>query len=155
MTELVVPVQPIITWAMDLVFAATGAKLGDSEAPDGLNDLDDPYPYGVIHHIDSNRWGAPLITTDRHLDLIIQIDAVGRRQDQARAFQDRVRSAIVGVDAEGRYAHDPAASVTGFLIKQRSTESGPYPPVGEGERPDRVFTIAERYTIRVVAEEAP
>jgi len=146
-------VQPVMDWAAKLIFTHTSNPVGDGQAPPAASDAEDsdPYPYGVLHHITATRWGAFFANPDGNLDLTVQFDAVGRRVDQARYLSDRAREALLERDSEGTFTHDADAELNGWRVADRAHQSGPMPPSPEGQPPDRVFTIVERYIIRVVS----
>lgn len=142
-----VTVAPIITWVIDLLTESAGGYWGDGESY-----ADTPsFPYGVIHHVGGSRWGGGLESPDVNVDVIVQIDAIGRRGDQARALLDRARGVLIDTDSSGTYVYRPDARLEDCVVRAREHFTGPTPVEPAGESPDRVYTTSERFTIRTVA----
>lgn len=142
-----VTASPIVTWVIELLREYAGGDWGDGESYADLPS----FPYGVIHHVGSTRWGGALEAPDANLDVVVQVDAIGRRGDQARALLDRVRGVLIDTDDDGLYRYAPHARLTDAVVRERRHLSGPTPVEPAGESPDRVYTTSERFTIRTVA----
>jgi hypothetical protein len=141
----VVDRAPVTAW-MAQVIAAAGLPVGVNDLPAGA-----ALPYLVVADVDGGeQWGPPLGSAAAAVGLVFQVDAIGRRQDQARALADRARRAVLGRAASGGWAVDPDPPA-GLRIVHRDFDGGTPDgsPTPEGTDPNRVWTAQQRFRIQV------
>lgn len=140
---------PIVTWAVNLLTGGTGRPVGDQESPGAVPD----FPYAVVSVMQSDFAGPALYSPEADADVGIQVDSVGTTVEQARWMSDSVRRTLVARINGGFQVKidDPS----GYQIADRQTDGGPQPPIPEGSSASRVYTVPERFTIRVTAGDNP
>lgn len=142
--------SPIVGWLIGLLETGTGKQIGDGRTPDDQV----AYPYGVLHVIDGSQFaGPPLFSPDADVDIPIQVDSVGRRVDQCRWMADRVRRTLLARDG-GAFQVNPDHPA-GYKIADRQNDGGPSVAIPEGNSANRLYTIPERYLIRVTTGVTP
>lgn len=141
---------PIVDWLLDLLRAGTGKEIGDHQSPESPS-----FPYGVLTVLDGSTFGGPpLVAPEADMDIPVQVDSIGRTPAQARWMADIVRRTLVARFPGGRFqvnADDPE----GYHVADRQTAGGPTVPIPEGNTADRVWSLPERFTIRITAGDRP
>ena len=141
-----VDTSPICRWLLELLESGTDKQIGDHQSP-----TSPVFPYGVLTILDGSTFGGPpLVAPEADMDIPFQVDSVGRTPEQARWLADRVRRTIVARHSDGSFqvtADDPE----GYHVADRQTAGGPTVPIPEGNTADRVWSLPERYTIRITA----
>lgn len=134
-----------VTTALITLLATLGFPVGDHRAP---ADATADKPYLVVHFIGPGgpRTGS-LADPEADTTLVYQVDAVGRRRDQAQKLGDKVRNLALVRGASGSFtAAFPA--MTGLVCHDRITE-GSAGVIVEGEAPNEVYTFPERYRLAI------
>lgn len=141
-----VPDRQLVTDAFVAMLAAGTAKpVGDHKAP-----RDVPYPYSVVHCIPGGGyWGAPLAAPDAQADFVYQVDSVSKNRKNAEWMADTVRRSVLARSPAGAFQVTLTPPV-GWKVADRVPSGGPGGVEVEGVHPNEVFTIAERFVLRVV-----
>lgn len=131
---------------IELLRTGTRKSVGDAEIPGGGG-----FPYHVVHPIPGGgTWGAPLVDPDANADFVYQVDSVSKRRKEAEVAADTARRTILHRTSSGTFQvamKDP----TGWKIADRQYSGTPGGLIVTGNPPNRIFTISERFTFRVVA----
>lgn len=140
-----VPDRRLLTDAViAAVASATGKPCGDHRAPVGV----DP-PYTIVWSIPGGRyWGPWLSAPDSCADFVVQVDSVGRQRAQADALAAQVRDLML--DRSGSGALAVITPPPGWRIADRSADGGPPGVDVGGDSPHYVFSVPERFVLRVV-----
>ena len=154
-----VPDRQLVTDALKATLVAgTGKQVGDHKAP-----LDAVSPYCVLHVVAGGRfWGAPLIAPDAQADFVFQVDAVSgpvrdangqivtkATRKQAEWMADRVRRSVLARTSTGAF-QVALTPPTGWIVADRAPDGGAGGVQVEGVPPNEVFSVAERFVLRVV-----
>jgi len=134
---------------------ATTKLVGDHKAPAGVpafvKGQPAPPPYSVVFTIPGGGyWGPGLSAPDSNADFTYQVDSVGFSRSQAEWLADRVRRSILARTATGAFQvaiADPA----GWRIADRAPDGGAGGVQVGGDAQYEVYSIAERFVLRVVA----
>lgn len=136
---------PVAQWLHDLLEQGTARPVGDGEAPVGAE-----FPYFVTHVSVGALFGGPALwAPDADADIGIQVDSVGRTIPQARWAADASRRTLVA-RVGGRFQVN-RLDPEGYHVADRQTDGGPNLPIPEGTSSNRVYTISERFTLRLTA----
>lgn len=145
--------RPVTAGLVTMIATATGKPCGDQQVPDGLPVTADPsekVPYSVVHEIDGGGyWGPGLVAPEQCADFVYQIDSVGFSPAQCRWLADRNRRTMLARSSSGAF-RVAFPAVTGLAVADRMPETNPGGMDVGGKHPHQVFTIAERFTLRVV-----
>jgi len=163
--------RPVASALVAMLAASTAKPCGDNRVPPDLPQPmppNKPGPYTVVHDIDTgDMWGAFLVAPDACADLVYQVDSVGYSPEQCRWMADASRRTLLARSASGAFQvafPEPAYDETtayeattryvtehfyGIKVADRAFDSGGGMET-EGKRPNEVFTISERYVLRVV-----
>lgn len=144
---MTVPDRQLVTTALvAMVAAGTGKSTGDHKAPATLTPGD---PYAIVYAIPGGRfWGGGLVAPDASADLVYQVDSIGATRAQAEWMGDRVRRTILARTSTGAF-QVAFPAVAGWSMADREPDGGPGGVDVAGVPPNEVFTVAERYTLRV------
>lgn len=145
---------PIVEWLRALLEAGTNRAVGDTESP-FKNPSKADFPYSILYAIPGGSfWGPHFTAPDGNADLVFQVSSMGLRPDQARHQADAVRRTLVARQADGSFQVklDPPQ---GYEISDRVPAGGPPEEMVESQYTPTVYTIPERYIIRVVAGDPP
>lgn len=129
---------------LTLLRRGTGKQVGDYELP-----ADAEYPYAILYPIPGGGFdGPPLQSSESDALFTYQVTSVGLSRKQAEWMGDRVRATVVARSANGAFqvAHDDP---DGLRIASRMVESGAGGVDVQGDPPHRVYSVAERFSIRV------
>lgn len=130
---------------LTMLAAGTGKQVGDHKAP-----AVPVYPYSVLYVLPGGEyWGAPLIAPDADVDMYYQVDSIGARRDQVEWLADRVRRTMLARTSGGVFQVS-FTNPTGWKVADRVPEGGPGGVQVEGSPPNEVFSIPERFALRVV-----
>ena len=143
---MTVPDRQFITNAViALLVTGTGKAVGDPKAP-----LSTAPPYSVVFSIPGGGyWGAALVGPEADADFVYQVDAVGLRRSQAEWMADRVRRTILARPSSGSF-QVTLVPPTGWAVADRVPDGGPGGVQVDGSPPHEVFSVAERFVLRVV-----
>lgn len=104
------------------------------------------YPYVMIYLIPGGRFmGPPLTSPEADAELVVQTSTVGATTEQALHAADDVREFFLGRDEDGAYE----VLIPG--VDQRRAYGGPPGVEPEGEPGERIYTVAERFILTIVA----
>lgn len=139
------PRAPVVSWLAGLLAAATEWQVGECEAPQ-----DATFPYMVVWPMPGVATdGPPLSAPDASGFVTVQVDAVGERYDQAQLINDWVRKVMFARTATG-FLYD--APIDDLQITERFGDDSSGPTViPEGDAPNRVWTVSERFRLYVQA----
>jgi hypothetical protein len=143
---MTVPDRQLVTTALvSMVASSTGKAAGDHKAPAARTV---GQPYVVVYSIAGGGfWGPGLTAPDASADLVYQLDAVGATRAQAEWMGDAVRRTLLARTNGAFQVAFPA--VSGWVMADREPSGGPGGIGVEGVPPNEVFTVAERYTLRL------
>lgn len=150
-----VPDRQLITTAFVAMLATgTGKLVGDHKAPDGRVTGE---PYAVVYAIPGGGyWGPGLVAPDANGDFVYQVDSVswsssnnlsGGSRKQAEWMGDRVRRTVLARSNGAFQVAFPA--VVGWTVADREPSGSPGGVAIVGASPHEVFTVAERFTLRL------
>lgn len=135
----------IVTAALLDLLETTTLPIGDHTAPAEVAGK----PWAVLYSIPGGEQStANLAAVEDGTDLIYQVSSVGRRRDQAEWMADLIRAVIVGRTAGAFTATWPA--MAGLKVADRQMWGGVGGVEPSGEAPHRVWSVAERFLIRIV-----
>lgn len=141
---MTVPDRQLITTALvAMLGTGTGKAIGDHKAPT----LTPGQPYAIVYALTSAEfWGPGLVAPESSGDFVYQVDSIGATRAQAEWMGDRVRRTIL---ARANGAFQVAFPVVaGWTMADREHAGGGGVDVA-GVPPNEVFTVPERYTLRV------
>lgn len=143
---MTVPDRQLLTTALlTMLVSGTGKPVGDHKAP-----LSTDPPYCVLYSIPGGGfWGAGLVAPDADADFVYQVDSVGLKRNQAEWLADRVRRSMLARSASGAF-QVTLTPPTGLKVADRLPDSGPGGVQVSGIPPHEVFSVAERFVLRVV-----
>ncbi len=135
----------IVTAALLTVLGTTSLPIGDHTAPAETAGK----PWAVLYSIPGGAYGDDnLAAVETGTDLLYQVTSVGRRRDQAEWMADLIRAKVIGRTLGGFIATWPA--MTGLSVADRQMWGGVGGVEPSGEAPHQVWSVAERFLIRVV-----
>lgn len=135
----------IVTAALLTLLGTTTLPIGDHTAPAEVAGK----PWAVLYSIPGGDLSTDnLAAVEDGMDLIYQVTSVGRRRDQAEWMADLTRAKVVGRTAGAFIAAWPA--MTGLKVADRQMWGGVGGVEQSGEAPHQVWSVAERFLIRVV-----
>lgn len=111
-------------------------------------------PYTVLSYFGWSGSAGPMwLSPDADVIWLYQTTAVGEHEDQAEALGDRIREAMVGVDAGGAYLEaivilddaDPPAPRTDMTVMARWIDASPAAP----DAPITLRNVVEVYAVAV------
>lgn len=143
---MTVPDRQLFTTALaSMLGTATGKAIGDHKAPTTRTAGE---PYAIVYSIGGGGfWGAGLVSPDASGDLVYQVDAIGATRAQAEWMSDRVRRSLLARTNGTFQVAFPA--VAGWTVADREPDGGPGGVDITGAPPNEVFSVAERYVVRV------
>ncbi len=143
---MTVPDRQLVTSALLTMLAAgTGKPVGDHKAP-----LATAPPYSVLYSIPGGGfWGAALVGPDADADFVYQVDSVGLKRNQAEWLADRVRRSVLARSSSGAF-QVTITPPAGLKVADRLPDGGPGGVQVAGVPPHEVFSVAERFVLRVV-----
>lgn len=152
---MTVPDRQLITTALvSMLATGTGKPVGDHKAPTTRVAGD---PYAVVYVIGGGGyWGPGLVAPEQSGDFVYQVDSVswrsadnlsGGTRKQAEWMGDRVRRTMLARTNGAFQVAFPA--VTGWTIADREPSGGAGGVDVAGVPPHEVFTVAERFLLRV------
>ncbi len=146
-----VPDRRLLTSSvLTLIATGTARPTGDGKAPAIDLALTASWPYAVVHVITGGGyWGSPLTRPDECADFVYQVDSVARRRDQAEWMADLVRRTVLARTSTGAF-QVALANPAGWEVKDREADGGAGTVVAEGDPPNTVFSLSERFRFRVV-----
>lgn len=134
-----------VTAAFVSLAAATGLPVGDHTAPVEVAGK----PWAIVYSISGGGLlDSNLAALEEGMDLIYQVTSVGRRRDQAEWLADRTRGVVVGRTAAGFSAPFPA--IAGAKVADRQLWGGLGGVEPSGDSPNQVWSVAERFLLRLV-----
>ena len=148
---MTVPDRQLLTNSLlAMLTAGTGRPVGDHKAPPPPAPPAVYHPYSVLYSIPGGGFlGAALVAPDADADFVYQVDSVGVRRDQTEWLADRVRRSMLARTASGAFQVS-LLSPAGLKIADRLPDGGAGGVQVDGTPPHEVFSIAERFVLRVV-----
>lgn len=135
----------IVTAALIDLLETTTIPIGDHTAPDEVAGK----PWAVVYSIPGGGLlDDNLAAVEDGMDLLYQVTSVGRRRDQAEWMADRARSTIIGRTSAGFSTTFP--TITGLNVADRQLWGGVGGVEPSGEAPHQVWSVAERFLLRLV-----
>lgn len=152
---MTVPDRQLVTTALVSMLASSTSKpIGDHKAP---STRVAGTPYAVVYAISGGDfWGPGLVAPDSSADLVYQVDSVswrsadnlsGGSRKQAEWMGDLVRRTLLARTNGAFQVAFPA--VTGWSMADREPGGGAGGVDVAGTPPHEVFTVAERFVLRV------
>lgn len=133
-----------VTAAFVELLETTALPIGDHVAPVEVPGK----PWATVYSIPGGGlMDDNLAAVDHGIDLIYQVTSAGRRRDQAEWMADLMRTTVVG-RSTGFTVAFPA--VSGFTVADRQLWGGLGGVTPSGEAPMQVWSVAERFLIRLV-----
>lgn len=136
--------HPVTDTLLVLLRRGTGKQVGDMELPEDVE-----YPYAILYPIEGGGFdGPPLQSSESDALFTYQVTSAGLSRKQAEWMGDAVRRTVVARSANGDFqvAHDDPE---GLRIAGRMVESGAGGVDAQGDPPNRVYSVVERFSIRV------
>lgn len=152
-----VPERKYVTDALVSMLAdVTSMPIGDSRIPYPSDDpsSDPELPYVIVYSVDGGGFSGPTYTTTEDTATFLYvIHSVAGNDDreQAEWAADRVRHAILGVNAAGAYLHDLELVQPVGHVPQRVIGRRPEGPPGGVDTSATLATAVDRYLIEVNA----
>lgn len=152
----VVDRHPATRGLIAMLTTVTGRPIGDQDRP--FNDTEPAtYPYGIVQVLyDAQRW-PDAQAPDSTVEYVWQVTCIGQRRDQADAFADRCRRAILArspgtagsvpagfvnaIDCAVSVDEAAAGMVAGTVINRRLDVSA------GTEREGSLFNAIDRYAL--------
>ena len=143
---MTVPDRQLVTTALlSMLAAGTGKPVGDHKAP-----LSTEPPYCVLYSIPGGGyWGAALVGPEADADFVYQVDSVGLKRNQTEWLADRVRRSMLARTSSGAFQVTINPPL-GLKVADRVPDGGPGGVQVDGDPPHEVFSVAERFVLRVV-----
>lgn len=144
---MTVPDRQLVTTALiAMLSTGTGKQVGDHKAPAVLTKGE---PYAIVYSLTGGGyWGPGLVAPTASSDVVYQIDAIGATRAQAEWMGDRVRRTVLARTATGAF-QVAFPAVAGWDMADREPAGGPGGVDVAGTPPNEVFTVAERFTLRL------
>ena len=140
------PTQLITTGVRQLLIdhlGGTSPHVYDTVVP-----VDAQFPYWVVYQIPGGEgYGPPLTDPDADTQIVVQVDSVAGRRDQAQLNRDR--AANVMLSRRGGALQYDMGAIAGWAFCGRMRNDVPGGVEVEGAPPNAVFTASDRYTIAV------
>lgn len=134
-----------VTAALLDLLETTTLPIGDHTAPAEVAGK----PWAVLYSIPGGEVSDHnLAAVETGIDLIYQVTSVGRRRDQAEWMADLIRATVIGRTAGAFIATWPV--MTGLKVADRQLWGGVGGVEPSGEAPHRLWSVAERFLIRIV-----
>lgn len=135
----------IVTAALLDLLETTTLPIGDHTAPEEVAGK----PWATLYSITGGNLSQDnLAAVEDGTDLIYQVTSVGRRRDQAEWMADLIRAKVVARTATAFVTAWP--SMTGLKVADRQMWGGVGGVEQSGEAPHQLWSVAERFLIRVV-----
>lgn len=136
--------QLLTTGLVTMLGTGTGKTIGDHKAPASRPVGE---PYAIVYALTSAEfWGPGLVAPESSGDFVYQVDSIGASRAQAEWMGDRVRRTILARTNGTFQVAFPAPA--GWAVADREHTGGGGVDVA-GAPPNEVFTVPERYTLRV------
>jgi len=144
----IVPVQLVTNALIALLKSQAGWSVHDHpyivEKP--------TYPYLAVFQLPGGRFsGPPLTAPDADAELLFQLDAIGRRRDQAQLQGDKACALLIGREADGSYTHDFGA-VEGWKVTGRMPADTTPGGVETIQATPTLYRDTRRYTIALTPQ---
>lgn len=134
--------EDVFTAVISMLRAQQAFPVGDGEPPD------DEVPYYIVYPIEGGGYfGPPLTNPEADAAVVLQVNSVGRRRDQAQRLGTIARNLVLGRQASGAFQNAITGST--FVVAHRRPDGGPAGTDYSGRPPDRLFTARERYVLHV------
>lgn len=146
--------RPITKALVSWLASSTGKPCGDHRLPPNLPPHPappaKPDPYMIAYALDGGGfWGPGLVAPEQNADYLYQVTSVGWSPEQVQWMADRVFATMLARSASGAF-QVAFPAVTGIVVADRLPDGGRGGIDVAGKRPDEVFSLPERYVLRVV-----
>ncbi len=151
---LVVPQAEITDALIGFLVQAVDRPIGDHSLPQvRVNSETVPAPlengYAIVYSIDGGGFdGPPLWSPESGATLVYQVTSVAGLRGQAQWIADRVRLSLFSRRTDGGF-QVPFPSPAGWNVYHRAPEAGLPGVYPEGDEPNLVFNIQERFRLSV------
>lgn len=145
---MTVPNRSTITDAFLLLLrSSTGQPIGDHTAPSQAEMTDEEFfPYAIVYSIEGGELtGPPLSAPEADGEFVYQVTSVGTTRKQAEWMADRARRTVLA-RTSGQYQVE-MVSPAGTKIRGRIPDGGAGPVDVEGEEPNEIYSVPERFRI--------
>ncbi len=105
-----------------------------------------PGAYAVLYQIPGGSLTGPGLGAQNDAAVAYQVDAVGRRRDQAQYLADRIREIIFGQDTNGRYSHG-LTTPAGWVSAARLATDGLPGVYRDPSAPTPLYQAVQRFTV--------
>lgn len=146
--------RPITKALVAWLASSTGKPCGDHRLPPlppPPATSAKPDPYMIAYALDGGgAWGPGLVAPELNVDLLYQVTSVGYSPEQVQWMADRAYATLLARTAAGAF-QVAFPAVTGVVVADRLPEGGRGGIDVGGRHPNEVFSLPERYLLRVVA----